>query len=378
MRNKKKIFIICGEESGDIIGAALINAIRAKTQAEVEFCGVGGDRMIAEGLNPIFHMREISTMGLSEVITKIPKIIGRIRKTISAIVDYDPDVVIAIDAQEFSKFVLKRVKTCKRVLYVAPSVWAWRPWRAKTLKHYVDKLLVLYKFEEDFFSCYGVDVEYVGHPLLENKCLLDVRAERFLERHNIKEKVLLVLPGSRENEIKRLLPIFLQAARKAALRYRTKTVIPCNEKDRELICKIVMANKCDALVLTEDKYDAFKAASVAIAASGTVALELALTGTKTVICYKVSKLTEYLLRFLLNTRFISIPNIIMDEEIMPELLQENCNVDRISCEVDNLINSRSAVEEKLRDFRTSILEGVRDTSPSNKAAEIVLRLIGDL
>lgn len=378
MRNKKKIFIICGEESGDIIGAALINAIRAKTQAEVEFCGVGGDRMIAEGLNPIFHMREISTMGLSEVITKIPKIIGRIRKTISAIVDYDPDVVIAIDAQEFSKFILKRVKTCKRVLYVAPSVWAWRPWRAKTLKHYVDKLLVLYKFEEDFFSCYGVDVEYVGHPLLENKCLLDVRAERFLERHNIKEKVLLVLPGSRENEIKRLLPIFLQAARKAALRYRTKTVIPCNEKDRELICKILLDNKCDALVVTEDKYDAFKAASVAIAASGTVALELALTGTKTVICYKVSKLTEYLLRFLLNTRFISIPNIIMDEGIMPELLQEDCNVDRISCEVDNLINSRSAVEEKLRDFRTSILEGVRDTSPSNKAAEIVLRLIGDL
>lgn len=378
MRNKKKIFIICGEESGDIIGAALINAIRAKTQAEVEFCGVGGDRMIAEGLNPIFHMREISTMGLSEVITKIPKIIGRIRKTISAIVDYDPDVVIAIDAQEFSKMVLKRVKTCKRVLYVAPSIWAWRPWRAKTLKHYVDKLLVLYKFEEDFFSCYGVDVEYVGHPLLENKCLLDVRAERFLERHNIKEKVLLVLPGSRENEIKRLLPIFLQAARKAALRYRTKTVIPCNEKDRELICKILLDNKCDALVLTEDKYDAFKAASVAIAASGTVALELALTGTKTVICYKVSKLTEYLLRFLLNTRFISIPNIIMDEGIMPELLQEDCNVDRISCEVDNLINSRSAVEEKLRDFRTSILEGVRDTSPSNKAAEIVLRLIGDL
>lgn len=378
MRNKKKIFIICGEESGDIIGAALINAIRAKTQAEVEFCGVGGDRMIAEGLNPIFHMREISTMGLSEVITKIPKIIGRIRKTISAIVDYDPDVVIAIDAQEFSKFILKRVKTCKRVLYVAPSIWAWRPWRAKTLKHYVDKLLVLYKFEEDFFSCYGVDVEYVGHPLLENKCLLDVRAERFLERHNIKEKVLLVLPGSRENEIKRLLPIFLQAARKAALRYRTKTVIPCNEKDRELICKILLDNKCDALVVTEDKYDAFKAASVAIAASGTVALELALTGTKTVICYKVSKLTEYLLRFLLNTRFISIPNIIMDEGIMPELLQEDCNVDRISCEVDNLINSRSAVEEKLRDFRTSILEGVRDTSPSNKAAEIVLRLIGDL
>lgn len=378
MRNKKKIFIICGEESGDIIGAALINAIRAKTQAEVEFCGVGGDRMIAEGLNPIFHMREISTMGLSEVITKIPKIIGRIRKTISAIVDYDPDVVIAIDAQEFSKMVLKRVKTCKRVLYVAPSIWAWRPWRAKTLKHYVDKLLVLYKFEEDFFSCYGVDVEYVGHPLLENKCLLDVRAERFLERHNIKEKVLLVLPGSRENEIKRLLPIFLQAARKAALRYRTKTVIPCNEKDRELICKILLDNKCDALVVTEDKYDAFKAASVAIAASGTVALELALTGTKTVICYKVSKLTEYLLRFLLNTRFISIPNIIMDEGIMPELLQEDCNVDRISCEVDNLINSRSAVEEKLRDFRTSILEGVRDTSPSNKAAEIVLRLIGDL
>lgn len=378
MRSRKKIFVICGEESGDIIGASLIKAIREKSQGDVEFCGIGGDRMLSEGLTPIFHMREISTMGLAEVISKIPKIIGLIRETLHAIKEYDPDVVIAIDAQEFSKMVLKRVKTCKRVLYVAPSVWAWRPWRAKTLKHYVDKLLVLYKFEEDFFSCYGVDVEYVGHPLLENKCLLDVSAEKFLGKHNIEEKVLLVLPGSRENEIKRLLPIFLQAARKAALRYRTKTVIPCNEKDRELICKIVMDNKCDALVVTEDKYDAFKAASVAIAASGTVALELALTGTKTVICYKVSKLTEYLLRFLLNTRFISIPNIIMDEEIMPELLQEDCNFNRISCEVDSLINSRAAVEDKLKEFRTSILEGVSDASPSSKAAEIVLRLISVL
>lgn len=378
MSDKKRIFIICGEKSGDIIGAELISKLSEKFSSNIEFCGIGGENMTAAGFQEIFSITELSVMGIFDVVKKLCRILKLAFKTIKTIKEYKPDVVIAIDAQEFSRFILKRIPQYKRVLYVAPSAWAWRPWRAKTIKKYVDYLLVLFPFEEEFFKQYGVNVIYVGHPLITKKELVNANAEKFLQKYGIKKPILLILPGSRKREIETLLPIFIQAAKKIKYRYDMQIVLHCVHEYYALVNQIIVESGVDCLVVTDNtagnKYDLFKAARVAIAASGTVTFELGLLGTRTIVCYKAPVLIYFLLKhFLVSIKFIGLVNIIMNRKVMPELLQEECNMEKICCVVEALMFSKKS-QDDLKCFQQKIQPNDM-INFSKKAADVIYNIL---
>ncbi|MEM7446444.1 MAG: lipid-A-disaccharide synthase, partial [Pseudomonadota bacterium] len=317
------IFLIAGEVSGDLIGGRLMGALRQA--GDFRFIGVGGETMAERGLVSLFPVSDLSLMGFSEVLPHLPKLLRRLKETADAIETERPAVVICIDAATFCQRLAKRLR--KRGVEVpivqikAPSAWAYWPWRAKTLKRTVDRVLVILPFEPEFFAGYGVDARFIGHPSLEAGIERGDGAA-FRQRHAIHADapILLVLPGSRSGEVAKLLAVF-----RAALDIITKQipgltlVVPTVAS----VAKTVRDGTADwpweVLVIegNEDRYDAFAAASAAMAASGTVAVELAIAGVPTVIGYRMNGFTAFLARRYLTIKHVSIPNLVLDRPLIP-------------------------------------------------------------
>ena len=373
------IFIIAGEPSGDALGAALMAALKARS--EVSFAGVGGPLMAAQGLTSLFPMKELTVMGLAEILPLIPAMLRRIAGTVAEIRSLGPAALVTIDSPGFNFRVASRLKGAgiPLVHYVAPSVWAWRPGRARKIAGFLDHLLAVLPFEPPYFEAVGLPCTFVGHPVLESGAG-DGDGPGFRRRHRISPEAPLIvaLPGSRSSETGPLLPIFGQALALLEGRHPgLSAVVPTTDALGPEVEAAVRRWPLPGLVLRRDKFDAFAAADAALAASGTVALELAMARTPAVIAYKVNPASAFLARRLLRITYVSLVNLILERRAVPEYLQEDCRPERLADALDGLLADdgarlaqANAAEEALSRL------GLGGPSPSDRAAGAVLDLIG--
>ena len=384
MSTKLKIYLIAGEPSGDALGARLMRALKTKTENNVEFFGIGGDTMEKEGMTSLFDISELAIMGLCEVIPSIPKVLKRIKQTVEDIVKIHPDIVITIDSWSFGSRVQKKLRALKlgipQVHYVAPQVWAWKKKRARTMYKYVDHLLTLLPQEPKYFTPYGLDTTFVGHPVIESP-VVNGDETKFRQKYQIAadNKIICLLPGSRHNEVARLLPTFLEAA--AILKQQHPElffVIPTVKTVATRVKKMIKTSPLPILVVEseEDRHNAMSAATAAIAASGTVALELAIANVPHVIGYKVAPLTAILVKKFLHIQFVNLSNILLGREIVPELLQDNCQPENIVHYINRFLEKDNLYRYQQEGFKKvqSIL-GLGEQKPSERAADIILELI---
>lgn len=334
----KKIFIIAGEPSGDYLGGSLMHDISATSDEAVEFFGIGGQHMQKGGLRLLFSVDKLSIIGIFEVIGKIFHIKKLIDKTVHAILQYKPDVLVTIDSSGFTHRVSKRVKKInpqiKIIHYVAPPVWAWRPWRAKTIGKFIDKLMVLLPFESDLFEKYGLKTVFVGHPISTDDTF-NRPSENELKKINNKEDkslTILLLPGSRISEINNHMPVLEKFTNLMREKYKNvKFIIPTIESIKTHIEQITKhwGNNPDIITETSEKVRSYYAADLAIAASGTVTLELARAVLPFIVIYKISPITYFIIKLLIKIPHVCLINILAKKNIVPELLQNNCTADKI-------------------------------------------------
>ncbi|MCH7485985.1 MAG: lipid-A-disaccharide synthase [Proteobacteria bacterium] len=373
------IFLIAGEPSGDALGAVLMAALKARS--EVSFAGIGGPLMAAEGLTSLFPMKELTVMGLAEVLPLIPAMLRRIAGTVAEIRSLRPAALVTIDSPGFNLRVASRLKGAgiPLVHYVAPSVWAWRPGRARKIAGFLDHLLAILPFEPPYFEAVGLPCTFVGHPVLESGAG-DGDGPGFRRRHGIAPEAPLIvaLPGSRASETGPLLPVFGQALTLLEGRHPgLRAVVPTTDALGGEVEAAVRDWPVPGLVLRRGKFDAFAAADAALAASGTVALELAMARTPAVIAYKVNPVSAFLARRLLRVPYVSLVNLILDRRAVPEYLQEDCRPERLADALDGLLADEGARLAQANAAGEALDRlGLGGPSPSGRAADAVLDLIG--
>lgn len=375
------IFIIAGEPSGDLLGARIMAALRRQAGSGIRFRGIGGPRMEAEGLVSQFPMTELSVMGVAELLPRLRGLLRRIRQTVAAAGTPKPDAVLTIDSPAFSFRVARRLhgRSFPLIHCVAPTVWAWRPGRARAIARFLDHLLVLLPFEPPYFEAEGLSCTFIGHPIVESGAGTgDGPAFRAAHGIGSDAPVLCVLLGSRQGEFSRLAPAFRDTvALLANSRPDLRVVVPAVGHLKDAILAETADWTAPALVVEgdRDKYDAFAASNAALAASGTVALELGLAGVPQVNAYKLHPLSANLARFLLRTRYANLINIIHDRAIIPEFLQA-CPPDGMAAALATLLDDPGAAARQRQSAHEAMLKlGLGGPSPSERAASVILTTI---
>lgn len=379
----RKIFLIATEESGDRLGAQLMKVLRQRLGGAVRFEGVGGRAMAGEGLRSLFPIEELSIMGFSAVVKQLPKLLRLIRSTVEAAIRVQPDVLVIIDSPDFTHRVARRVRardpSIPIVDYVSPSVWAWRPSRARTMRSYVDHVLALLPFEpEEYRRLRGPPCTYVGHPLTEQLSSLRPSASEQARRSQT-PPVLLVLPGSRRGEIGRHMADFGAALeRLEAEGVAFELVLPTMPHLVDSVAEYIKAWKVVPRIALgeEEKRAAFRIAHAALAKSGTVTLELALAGVPMVAAYRVGAMEAWVLRRALNVKSVILANLVIGENVVPEFLQENCTPANLSGALREVLLDTPMRQRQLKAF--AAIDDIMSTanrSPSISAAEIVLTML---
>jgi lipid-A-disaccharide synthase len=367
-----KIFLIAGETSGDQLGGPLMAALKAKDSG-LTFKGVGGDEMLKQGLQPVFPMRELALFGLFEILPKIPGLIRRLTELDELIRAEKPDLVITIDAPDFNFRLAKKLQgsTLPVVHYVAPSVWAWRPGRAKKIQPLFKHLLALFPFEPPYFTKVGLPATFVGHPLV-NVAIGEAKPL------TLPGQSLIVLPGSRRSELHYHLPILRETLALLKPRYPYLNILlPTVPHLRELVVEGVKDWPYAVTFIDEAaaKYSAMRGATLALAASGTVSLELALAGCPSVIMYKVHGLTAALYRHFIKLKYVSLPNIILGREVMREFIQYTATPENLSEAVAGLLDSPEALAKQREELAKvgELLAPADGLPPAAEAAEVIWR-----
>lgn len=379
------IMLVAGEPSGDVLGGELMEALISETGGRIRISGVGGPHMIGHGLSSIYPMSDTSVMGPREVIPRLPLILRRVREAADFAIAQKPDVLVIIDSPDFThrvaRRVAKRAPDIKIANYVSPSVWAWRQGRAKSMAKYIDRVLALLPFEPDFFRAQAhLDCIYVGHPAIE-RVPAEGEGMRFRTRHNIAPDtpLLLVLPGSRTNEVKRLIHIFGDVAKRLAADTPGLTVvIPTVPHVRHLVEAAIAKWSVPVILVHEEmeKRAAFDAATAALAASGTVALELGLARVPMVIAYKIDLAAAYVVSRLLKVPSVVVVNLILDRPSVREFLQLDATAPKLTEALRPLLSDtpeRARAKSDLEELRT--LMGVGGPRPSLRAARAVLEML---
>ena len=331
-----KVFVIAGEASGDKLGGAALAGLKSLVP-DLEIYGVGGPLMQAQGLESLFPMDELSVMGIAEVLPKYRHLKRRIAQTAEAVLDLKPDVLLTIDSPDFCLRVARRVKAAsaiRTVHYVAPTVWAWRPGRARKMVGVVDQVLALFPFEPPYIEAVGIRCDFVGHPVVAEPVATEAEVTAFRAQHSLGEApVLLALPGSRRGEIGRLAGTFGAALGPVlAAHPDMRVVVPAAPGVTDLVRDAVRAWPGAPLVVDSaaEKRAAFKAANAALAASGTVSLELAASGTPMVIAYDMNWLSRQIIKRMLKVDTVTLVNLVSDTRVVPEFLGEACRPDAIA------------------------------------------------
>jgi lipid-A-disaccharide synthase len=376
------VFLVAGEESGDRLGAALMRALRERTGGQVRFVGVGGREMAAEGVASLYPIADLPIIGFSAIPRRLPKILRLMRLTVKAVVAKRPHVLVVIDSPGFTQGIARRVRaadpTIAIVQYVSPSVWAWRPGRARAMRAYIDHVLALLPFEPAVHQRLGgPPCTYVGHPLVEQVRNLRPNLEE-ARRRLAAPPVLLVLPGSRAGEIERLLGVFSDAVVRVRDRLGSLEVVVATVPHLVDPIRTAMARwplRARIVVESADKQAAFRTATVALAKSGTVTLELALAGVPMIAAYKVTAL-EYLTvgrGILKRLPSIILTNLLLGENVVPELLQHNCTAEKLAAALLPLFGDTPERRRQVEAFsRLDAIMEVGSSVPAMRAADVVL------
>jgi lipid-A-disaccharide synthase len=376
----QKIFLIATEESGDRLGANLMKVLRQRLGDAVRFEGVGGRSMAREGLVSLFPIEELSIMGLAAVAKQLPKILRLIRGTATAVTEAAPDILVIIDSPDFTHRVARRVRardpSIPIVNYVSPSVWAWRPGRARAMLTYVDHVLALLPFEpQEYRRLGGPPCSYVGHPLTEQISMLRPTAEE-QRRRDEAPPVLLVLPGSRRSEIRHHMAVFGEAlGRLRAEGAAFELILPTMPHLQEAVAEGVKSWPVQPRVVVgeQEKRAAFRIARAALAKSGTVTLELALAGVPMVTAYQVGAAEAWIVRRGINVKSVILANLVIGENVVPEFLQEDCTPEKLSHALRDVL-----ADSPLRRRQVEAFAGIDKSMstgnqpPSVRAADIVL------
>lgn len=374
------IFLVATEESGDRLGAPLIRALRERLGASARFVGVGGSSMAREGLTSLIPIAELAIVGVVAVAQQLPLILRRIREVTGAVLNVSPDVLVIIDSPDFTHRVARRVRrknpSIPIVNYVSPTVWAWRPGRAKAMRKYVDHVLALLPFEPKAHEeLGGPPCTYVGHPLFQERHLLRPSPEE-AARRLASPPVLLVLPGSRRVEIRQLIATFgatLDRLRRDGAVF--EVVLPTVPHVHEMVVEAVRGWGVTPRIVATDheRRAAFRIAHAALAKSGTVTLELAIAGVPMVAAYRGTAIESFIARRLIRTSTVILANLVLGENIVPEFMQDDCVPDRLAPALRDVMNNTPLRLRQTEGFtRLDRFLSTGDQSPSERAAAIVI------
>jgi lipid-A-disaccharide synthase len=378
------IELIAAEESGDALGAALARALVEREGGTLKLSGIGGRAMAAAGIPSPFPIDELSIIGVTAIPRRLPMILRRIREAADAVIAARPDALVIIDSPDFTHRVARRVRrqapSIPIIDYVSPTVWAWRPWRARAMRRYVDCVLAILPFEPAaHLRLGGPPCLYVGHPLIERLAELRPNADE-LQRWQTDPPLVLVLPGSRSSEIRRLLAIFGAAMGQVAARVGPiDLVLPTMPHLLARVREGVAAWPVQPRIVVDpgEKWAQFRKARAALAASGTVTLELALAGIPTVAAYRIPAIEWIGARLARLPELFSIilANLVIGEAIVPELLQRDCTPDKLADALEPLIADTPARRRQIEAFvRLDAIMGIGRMAPSSQAAGIILDL----
>jgi lipid-A-disaccharide synthase len=377
LSRENKILFIAGEISGDLHGAALIHELK-KMNNNISFYGMGGDKMISEGMHITEHINNMAFLGFAEVVKHLPQI-RRVKRNIIDIVKKENiRTAVLIDYPGFNLNIAKRLKELgvKIIYYITPQVWAWGKGRVKVMKELVDKVLVILPFEKEFFDKNGIESEFTGHPLLDR--ISDypfISKDKFIEEQKLdkRKEILLILPGSRNQEVKTIFPESIKAADKISREYNMQIVVACSGNiDEEVFSSY--KEKFSFFVIKGKTYELFKYAAAGIIKSGTSTLEAALFELPMVIVYRTNPLTYMIGKNLVNLKHIGLVNIIYGDNVVPELIQNNLTADNIYAELKKYLSDKSYsdnVKTKLRKVKSMLGE----KGASIKAASLITNML---
>jgi lipid-A-disaccharide synthase len=376
----RKIFLIATEESGDRLGAALMKVLRQRLGGAVRFVGVGGQSMAREGLTSLFAIEQLSIMGLAAVVKQLPKILRLIRGTANAVTEASPDILVIIDSPDFTHRVARRVRahdpSIPIIDYVSPSVWAWRPGRARAMCGYVDHVLALLPFEPEAYSrLRGPPCSYVGHPLTEQIGSLRPSGNE-QTRRDAPPPVLLVLPGSRRSEVRHHMAVFGETlGRLMDEGVAFELILPTMPHLQEAVADGVRSWKVAPRIVIgeQEKRAAFRIARAALAKSGTVTLELALAGVPMVTAYRTGAVEAWILLRAINLQSVILANLVVGENVVPEFLQQDCTPEKLSQALREVLGDSPARRRQIEAFaKIDAIMSTGNQSPSVRAADIVL------
>lgn len=388
----RKVFLIAGEASGDALGAALMARLRALDPG-LEFLGIGGPKMEHQGLQSLFPMQELSVMGLTEVLPRLPALLRRARETVEAIATLGASALITIDSPDFCLHVAKRAKAAnpelKTIHYVAPTIWAWRPGRATKMAGFIDHVLALYPFEPPLMHDAGMGCDFVGHPVVAEPTASAEDIAAFRDVYGLDDApILLVLPGSRASEVKRLSPIFGAAVAKVLAKAPgARVVVPAAPDVAGEVSALLAGwvgapvildpREMSAAAFAREKRAAFAASEVALAASGTVSLELAAVDTPMVIAYDMAPISRMLIGAMLKVDTVTLVNLVSETRSVPEFLGRKCQPEPIAEALLTLLREPALREPQFDAMEETMTRlGRGGEPPGLRAARALLQVLG--
>ena len=374
----KKIFILTGEPSGDKIASEIISQLKTK-RSDFEFLSVGGPSLEKLGIKTIYDQKEITYIAFTEIILNFFKIKRKIKETANEILKFKPDILFSVDSPDFTLRVAKLVKEknskIKTIHFIAPKVWAWREGRVKKMKKFLDHVLLLFKFEKEYFDKENLSNTFVGHPLLDKNINENIQIDQFLDKKNI----ISIFPGSRVSEISHHMPILINFVKKMNLKDPNYNFIfHATDKNKELISSYFIKEQITNLEIINDdkiKTAVLKKSIFAIVKSGTVSLEVCKMNVPSIIIYKMNFINFYLAKFLLNIKFANMINIINNREVIPELIQSECNADEIFKSVYYFLKKPNLIAKQKQEIKKTLETLSSPSSSSEEAANIILSYI---
>ena len=371
----KKIFILTGEPSGDKLASKVINDLK-KINQNIEYLSVGGEHLQSLGIKSIYDLKEITYLGFTNVILNLFKINKKINQTVKAIIDYNPDILFTVDSPDFTLRVAEKIKKInskiKTIHYVAPQVWVWREGRVKKIKNFIDHILLLFNFEKKYFEKENVSCEFVGHPLLQNKERSKIDINQIIGKN---KALISVFAGSRKSEILVLMPILLDFIKLMNEKYTDMTYVFHSTKEYSDLIKsfINESSLTNCEIVSDDKIKShiLQKSVFAVAKSGTVSLEISNAKIPSIILYKMGIINFMIVKSLVKTKYANIINFAANEEIIPELLQSNCNSKNIFKHVSNFLEDPNKIKEQVNRVQ-SILNKLKINGSSSELASLSL------
>ena len=365
----KKIFILTGEPSGDKLASKVISKIK-NSRPDIEYLSVGGEHLKALGIKSLYDLHEITYLGFTRVILNIFKIKRKINDTVKEILKFKPDILFSVDSPDFTLRVAKEVKkidpSIKTIHFVAPQVWVWREQRVKQLKSFLDHILLLFPFEKKYFDKEGIQSTFTGHPLLEEQEKSKVDISQIIKDN---KKIFSIYPGSRLSEINVLTPILFEFVKKMNEKYKDLFfVFHSTSEHVQLIQNLLLKQgfkNCGAIGDEKIKSHILKSSIFAVSKSGTISLEICNAKVPSIIIYKMGMINFFIVKMLVKVKFANIINIAAKEEIIPELLQSNCNPTNIYNTVDKFLSDKQAMEKQI-----TKTQGIISDFKTEKSSEI--------